>query len=223
MFGGKGYFRGSSILISGTAGTGKTTLAAAFVDAACRRGEHCLYFAFEEAASQVERNMRSVGIHLSRHIQKGRLRFHAARPSQYGLEMHLVTMYNAIRELEPNVVVLDPITDFFAIGSRTEIKAAMTRIIDFLKTNRITAVFTSYLTENENTEQSMIGVSSLIDTWISLRNLESHGERHRGLFILKSRGMAHSNQIRAFHLTDEGVQIGDLDHAGRYSGYTPTQ
>jgi circadian clock protein KaiC len=220
MFGGEGYFRGSSILISGTAGTGKTTLAAAFVDAACRRGERCLYFSFEEAPRQIERNMSSVGIDLSPHIQKGRLRFHAARPSQYGLERHLVTMYESIQELQPDVVVLDPITDFFSVGSRTEIKAALTRIIDFLKNHEITAVFTSYLAENDNTEQSMIGVSSLIDTWISLRVLENHGERHRGLFILKSRGMPHSNQIRAFHLSDQGIQIGDLDRAGRYSAYT---
>lgn len=221
MFGNQGYFRGSSILISGSAGTGKTTLAAAFVDAACRRGERCLYFAFEESAEQILRNLHSVGSDLSPHIQKKRLRFHAARPSQYGLEMHLVTMYDAVREFQPDVVVLDPITDFFGAGSRTEIKAALTRIIDFLKTKQITALFTSYLSENENTEPGLVGVSSLIDTWISLRNLESHGERHRGLFILKSRGMAHSHQIRAFHLTDHGVQIGDLDHAGRYSGYTP--
>jgi circadian clock protein KaiC len=221
MFGGKGYFRGSSILISGTAGTGKTTLAVAFAEAACRRGERCLFFAFEEAAGQIQRNLRSVGIDLSPHIQKKRLRFHAARPSQYGLEMHLVTMYDAVQEFQPDIVVLDPITDFFGVGSRIEIKAALTRIIDFLKTQQITALFTSYLSENENTEQNLVGVSSLIDTWISLRNLESHGERHRGLFILKSRGMAHSHQIRAFHLTDKGVELGDLDHAGRYSGYAP--
>jgi circadian clock protein KaiC len=217
MLGGKGYYKGSSILLTGTAGSGKSSLAAAFVNAACRRGERCLYFAFEEATQQILRNMRSIGIDLAPHVKKGLLQFHIARPTLYGLEMHLVTIYDLIREHKPQVVVLDPITDFFAIGSTTEVKAAITRIIDFLKTNQITALFTSY-TEEDVPNESVVGVSSLIDTWISLRNLESNGERHRGLFILKSRGMSHSNQIRSFQLTDHGIQIGAIDLSGRRTG-----
>lgn len=215
MLGGKGFHRGSSILISGTAGTGKSSLAATFVDAACRRGERCLYFAFEESTSQILRNMRSIGIDLAPHLKKGLLQFHVARPTVYGLEMHLVTMYDLVKEYKPAVVILDPITDFFTVGSKAEVKAAVTRIIDFLKMNQITALFTSYTAEEDTPDQSIVGVSSLIDAWLSLRNLESNGERHRGLFILKSRGMAHSHQIRSFELTDDGIKIGALDLAGR--------
>ena len=215
MLDGRGFHRGSSILLTGTAGTGKTSLAAAFVDAACWRGERCLYFAFEESPSQILRNMRSIGIDLTPHVKKGLLQFHAARPTIYGLEMHLVTMYDLINEHKPNIVVLDPITDFAAVGSKTEIKAAITRIIDLLKTKQITGLFTSYITEENSADQSIVGISSLIDAWVSLRNLESNGERQRGLFVLKSRGMAHSNQIRSFHLTDDGIKIGTMDPAGR--------
>lgn len=214
MLGGKGFYRGSSILLSGSAGTGKTTLASAFVDAACRRGERCLYFAFEESTSQILRNMRSVGIDLAPHLKKGLLQFHVARPSEYGLEMHLVTMYDLIKEFRPSVVVLDPITDFATIGNSAEIKAAATRMIDFLKSHQITGLFVSVVSEASATDQSVVGVSSLIDAWISLRNLENNGERQRGLFVLKSRGMAHSNQIRSFELTDEGIKIGKMDLAG---------
>lgn len=215
MLGGKGFHRGSSILISGPAGTAKTSLAASFIDAACQRGERCMYFAFEESTGQILRNMKSIGIDLAPHINNGLLQFHVARPTIYGLEMHLVTMYDQIQEFKPRVVVLDPITDFFAVASPTEVKAAITRIIDFLKTKQITALFTSYTSQGEHVDQSIVGVSSLIDAWISLRNIENNGERHRGLYILKSRGMAHSNQIRSFLLTDNGIKIGAMDLAGR--------
>jgi len=218
MLDGKGFYRGSSVLLSGTAGTGKSSLAAAFVDAACSRGERCLYFAFEESTSQILRNMRSIGIDLAPHVKKGLLQFHVARPTHYGLEMHLVTMYDLIKEHNPDVVVLDPITDFFAIGSNAEVKATITRVIDFLKTRQITGFFTSYTSEEEGADQSIVGISSLIDAWISLRNLEINGERHRGLFILKSRGMPHSNQVRSYQLTDDGIKIGALDLAGRRNG-----
>jgi circadian clock protein KaiC len=220
MLGGKGYYRGSSILLSGTAGTGKSSLAAAFVDAACQRGERCLYFSFEESTEQIIRNMRSIGIDLSPHVKKGLLQFHVARPTLYGLEMHLVTMHELIKQNKPDIVVLDPITDFFAVGSHAEVKAVLTRIIDFLKANQITALFSSY-TEEDAPNESVVGVSSLIDTWISLRNLENHGERQRGLFILKSRGMAHSNQIRSFELTNDGIKIGALDLAGPRTALNP--
>lgn len=215
MLGGKGFYRGSSILLSGSAGTGKTTLACAFVDAACKRGERCLYFAFEESTNQILRNMHSVRIDLKPHIKSGLLEFHVARPSQYGLEMHLVTMYDLIREYKPNVVVLDPLTDFATIGSPAEIKSAVTRIIDFLKSNQITGVFVSVTNGTESPDDSVAGVSSLIDAWISVRNIELNGDRHRGLFVLKSRGMPHSSQIRTFLITSEGIRIVEMDPAGR--------
>jgi circadian clock protein KaiC len=221
MLGGKGYYRGSSILLSGPAGTGKSSLSAAFVDAACKRGERCLYFAFEEATNQILRNMRSIGIDLAPHVKKGLLQFHVTRPTMYGLEMHLVTIHDLIKQHEPQIVVLDPITDFFVVGSHAEVKSALTRIIDFLKTNQITGLFTSY-TEENNPYESVVGVSSLIDAWISLRNLENNGVRQRGLFVLKSRGMAHSNQIRSFELTNAGIKIGDLDLAGRRTEFSAT-
>ena len=217
MLGGQGYYRGSTVLLSGTAGTGKSSLSAAFADAACQRGERCLYFAFEESPDQILRNMRSIGIDLATHVKSGLLRFHVTRPTVYGLEMHLVTMYDLINQFEPTIVILDPITDFFAVGSVGEVKAAITRIIDFLKMHQITAMFTSYTTEDEGFDQTVVGVSSLIDTWISLRNLENNGERHRGLFVLKSRGMPHSRQIRSFELTDKGIKLGALDLSGRRS------
>jgi circadian clock protein KaiC len=215
MLGGRGFYRGSSILLSGTAGTGKTTLSAAFADEACQRGERCLYFAFEESSNQILRDMHSVGIDLAPHIKKGLLRFHVARPSQYGLEMHLVSMYDLIREFKPSVVIMDPITDFSPVGNTAEIKSAVTRIIDFLKSNQITGLFVTMISGEEAADQTVVGISSLIDAWISLRNLESNGERHRGLFILKSRGMSHSNQIRSFELTNDGIKIGEMDLVGR--------
>ena len=223
MLDGKGFYRGSSVLLSGTAGTGKSSLSAAFVDAACSRGERCLYFAFEESTSQILRNMRSIGIDLTPHVKKGLLQFHVARPTTYGLEMHLVNMYDLINEYHPDVVVLDPITDFFAVGTQAEVKATITRIIDFLKTRQITGFFTSYTSEEEGADQSIVGVSSLIDAWISLRNLEVNGERHRGLFILKSRGMPHSHQVRSYQLTDDGIKIGALDLAGRRNEHNTSQ
>jgi circadian clock protein KaiC len=215
MLDGKGFYRGSSIMLSGTAGTGKTSLASAFVDAACERGERCLYFAFEESANQIVRDMRSIDIDLAPHIKKGLLRIHVARPSQYGLEVHLVTMYDMIREFKPSIVVMDPITDFTSVGSEFEIKSAVTRIIDFLKLHEVTGVFISVTSENKAADQTVVGISSLIDAWVSLRNLEHNGERQRGLFVLKARGMAHSNQIRSFRLTDEGIKIGKMEPAGR--------
>jgi circadian clock protein KaiC len=179
-----------------------------------------LYFAFEESASQILRNMCSIGLDLEAHVKKGLLMIHAARPSVYGMEMHLVTMHDMIREHRPDIVILDPITDFATVGSRAEVKSAMTRMIDSLKMDKITALFTSIVSEDEAVDDSIVGISSLIDTWISLRNLENNGERHRGLFILKARGMAHSNQIRSFLLTDHGIKIGKLDLAGRQTQFT---
>ncbi|MHB9030587.1 MAG: circadian clock protein KaiC [Candidatus Latescibacterota bacterium] len=212
MLGG-GYYRGSSILISGTAGTGKSSLAITFTQTVCARGERCLYFAFEEAPDQIIRNMRSIGIDLQPYVDKGLLEFRAVRPTFTGLEMHLLTIHDAVNEFKPGVVVIDPITGFTSVGQVLEIKAMLSRLIDFLKMNQITSLFTS-LTSGERqgtqVETTETEVSSLIDTWILLRNLEQNGERNRTLYILKSRGMAHSNQAREFLLTDDGIRIEDV-------------
>jgi circadian clock protein KaiC len=207
MLGGDGYFRGSSVLVSGTAGAGKTSLAAHFVDAACARGERALFIVLEESQSQIMRNMRSIGINLERWNKNGLLNFHAARPTICGLEMHLAIIQRLIEETKTKVVVIDPITNFNAIGTPLEIKAALMRLLDFLKMNGVTTLFTSLTEDAAHAEDSEVGVSSLMDTWILLRNLEYNGERNRGLYVLKSRGMAHSNQIREYILTDHGVEL----------------
>jgi circadian clock protein KaiC len=206
MLGGKGYFRGSTILITGTAGTGKTSVAAHFVDAACRRGERCSFFAFEESESQLLRNMNSIGIDLKPWVNKGLLRIRASRPTMLGLEMHLVSMHKEVESFKPQNVIIDPVTDFEAAGTHVDAKAMLLRIVDLLKSRRITAVFTS-LTSEDSVGSTEVSISSLIDTWLLLRSLEQAGERNRGLYILKSRGMAHSNQIREFILTDHGAKL----------------
>ena len=210
MLGGKGYYRGSSVLVSGTAGTGKSSLCAHFVDAACRRGERCLYVASEESPQQIIRNMRSIGINLEPWVKKGLLSFHAVRASFYSLEMHLAIIHKMINKVKPQVVVLDPITTFITEGDQLEVKAMLTRLIDFLKLKQITAMFTSLTSPSGNLEQTDVGISSLMDTWMFVRDIEINGERNRGLYILKSRGTAHSNQIREFVLTDSGVDLIDV-------------
>jgi circadian clock protein KaiC len=207
MLGGRGLYRGSTTLISGTAGSGKTTLAAAFVEAACRRGEQALYLAFEESAAQIQRNMRSVNIELERWVSSGRLHFHASRPTAYGFESHLTELHRLVKQFRPKVIVLDPITDLAAAGSASETKNMLTRAIDYLKSQGITAFFTSLTDDAADAERSEVGISSLIDTWIVLRNLESNGERNRGLHVLKARGIAHSNQIREFRLSKRGIEL----------------
>jgi len=208
MLGG-GFYRGSSILVSGTAGTGKTSIAAHFADETCRRGERCLYFAFEESRKQIMRNMRSIGLALAPWEQKGLLHFHNVRPSAFVLEMHLVMMHKLIKEFKPGVVVIDPISNLLTIGNPPEVKSVLTRLIDFMKMDGITALFTSLLAGG-SIEETAVGVSSLMDTWIMLRDIETNGERNRGLYILKSRGMAHSNQVREFLLTSNGVELLDI-------------
>ncbi len=209
MLGGKGYYRGSSVLISGTAGTGKSSLAAHFAYATCRRGERVLYFAFEESPSQIMRNMRSIGIDLEPWVQQGLLQFHANRPSFAGLETHLAMKHKVINAFKPQVVILDPLNSFVIGDNQIEVKAMLMRLVDFLKTKQITGLFTN-LTSSGATEHTDIAISSLIDTWLVLRTIDSGGERNRGLSILKSRGMAHSNQIREFLLTDSGVELRDV-------------
>ena len=212
MLGGKGYYVGSSVLVSGTAGTGKTSIAASFVDAACRRGERCLYFAFEESQAQVARNMRSIGIDLEKWLEKGLLRFHAERPSLYGLETHLSGIHKLIQEFDPAVVVVDPVSNLSTVGTQSDVKAMLTRILDELKLKGVTTLFTSLTSGHDppTLEATEVGISSLADTWILLRDIELGGERNRGMYILKSRGMAHSNQIREFLLTDKGVNLIDV-------------
>ena len=209
MLGGQGYYRGSSVLISGKAGTGKSSTAAHFADAACRRGERCVYFAFEESKSQVVRNMRSIGIDLQPWLDNGLLQFHAARPTVHGLERHLVTMYKAIRDFDPHVVVIDPITNFLAVGTSEDVKAMLMRMIDFLKFRQITSFFTS-LTHGGDFEQTDVGISSLMDTWLLLREMEINGERNRTMYVLKSRGMEHSNQLREVLMTEHGIELVDV-------------
>jgi circadian clock protein KaiC len=197
-------------LISGTAGVGKTSVASAFVNAAARRGERSLYFAFEESQRQVLRNMRSIGINLAPWVNRGLLQFHAARPTVQGLEMHLLTIHHLVQEFKPQVVVVDPVTNLINVGSALQTRSMLVRLIDFFKTHQITALFTSLTGADSPLDQSEVGISSLIDSWLSLRNLESGSERNRGLFILKSRGMAHSNQIREFILSDKGIELVDV-------------
>jgi circadian clock protein KaiC len=199
-----GYYQGSTILISGTAGAGKSTFAAACAVAACRAGRKAMYFAFEESESQIIRNMRSVGLDLEPCVRQGLLRFQASRPTVYGLEMHLVRMHGLIEEFQPEVVMMDPISNMVTMGSEREVNSMLSRLIDYLKGRGITAVFTT-LAHPETTEMTEVAISSLIDTWLLLRLDEFSGERNRTLFILKSRGMAHSNQVRELRLSSEGI------------------
>ncbi|MBK9748653.1 MAG: circadian clock protein KaiC [Chloroflexi bacterium] len=209
MLAGRGFFRSSTILISGESGSGKTSMAAQFVDAACRRGERCLFFSFEEPAAQIIRNVRSVGINLREWVDSGLLRFKSTRPTMYSLEMHLTVLYRHIQEFAPQVVILDPVTSFDVIGSSIESRLLLTRMIDFLKTHGITAMLTSLTRAGDPDEQTQVHISSMIDTWILVNNLEANGERNRILYILKSRGMAHSNQICEFEISEHGINILD--------------
>jgi circadian clock protein KaiC len=224
MLVGKGVYRGSSILISGAAGTGKSSMAAHFADATCSRGERCIYFAFEESQNQIIRNMSSIGINLERWVKRGLLRFHASRPTARGLEMHLVTMNKEITEFQPSVVIVDPVTNLISTGTSKEVESTLTRLIDFLKSRQITLFFTSLSHGKLNVQSSEAAISSLMDTWILLKDIESSGERNRGIYILKSRGMAHSNQIREFRITDNGVYLSDvyLGPAGVLTGSART-
>jgi circadian clock protein KaiC len=205
MLGLGGYYKGSSVLISGLAGTGKSTFGAAFADAACDRGERSLYFAFEESPDQVVRNMRSVGIDLKKHLDSGLLRFEAARPSLFGFEMHLARMNRDIEQFKPASIVVDPISAFR--GPTMEIHATLVRLADICKTKGITVVFTSLSAVDDLMSESERSVSSLMDTWISLRDVEADGERNRILYLLKSRGMSHSKQIREYELSNDGIHL----------------
>jgi circadian clock protein KaiC len=210
MLDGKGFYRGSSILISGTAGTGKTSFAAHFIDAACRRGERSLFFAFEESESQILRNMRSIGIDLDQWIKKGLLRTHSARPTVFGLEAHLLGMHRLVEEWRPSVVTIDPVSNLMSVGDRAEVTSMLMRLIDYLKANGITCLCTDLTPGNSTGEYTEVRISSLMDTWICLSYAHAGGERNRSLSILKSRGMGHSNQLREVLITDHGVDLKDV-------------
>jgi circadian clock protein KaiC len=210
MFGDKGYYKGSNILVSGTAGVGKSTMAAHFVKSACKRKERALYLAFEESPRQIIRNMRSAGIDLESYTKKKYLMIRSERPTLFGLEMHLLQMTKLVDQFKPHVVVLDPITNLVSVGLQMDVKFMLTRFIDFLKAKQVTSLFTSLTSPSDALEQSDVGVSSLMDTWIVLKNIEGQGERNRGLTIVKSRGMDHSNQFREFKLTGKGLILEDF-------------
>jgi circadian clock protein KaiC len=210
MLGGRGFFKGSSILISGTAGTGKSSIAANFAKAACERGEKTLYFSLEESEAQTIRNMRSIGMDLGNCTKNGLLRFFPLRLVHSGLEMHLTTMHREIDNFGPSVVIIDPINSFVSVENQLEARSLAIRLIDYLKMNQITALMTSLTKEKDDMENTNIFVSSFIDSWILLRDIENNAERNRGIYILKSRGMSHSNQIREFLLTDKGIRLLDV-------------
>jgi len=209
MLGGRGFFRGSSILLTGTPGTGKTIVSANFAQAAARRGERVLFFSFEESPAQIIRNMHSIGLRLEPLVRQGLLRFHSARPSLYGLEMHLATMFKEIATFKPHVVIIDPITSLMGSGTDSEGKGMVTRLIDFLKASQVTSLFTSLTQGGHALQQSEAAMSSLMDSWILLQDFEGNGERNRVLYVLKARGMAHSNQIREFLISDRGIDVVD--------------
>jgi circadian clock protein KaiC len=214
MLEGKGYYRGNSVLVSGQAGTGKTSIAATFADAVCRRDEKCLFMVFEESESQVIRNMQSIGLDLDKWIKKGLLKFHAVRPTAFSLEMHLSMMIRLIDEFEPKVIVVDPISNLYPVGDDIQVRSMLMRLIDYAKSRQITGLFTN-LSADEATnpyalEATQLHVSSLMDTWIILKNIEGNGERNRAFSIIKARGIAHSNQLSEFLLTSQGIQLLDL-------------
>ena len=210
MLGGAGYFKASSIMVSGSAGTGKTSFAAAFANSTCLSGGRCLYFSFEESSEQIVRNMASIDFNLGRWVKSGLLRFHTVRPSAYGLETHLVNMTAAIEAFKPHSVIVDPVTDLANIGDNREVRAMLTRLIDFLKSSGITSIFTSLTRGDMPMESTEVGISFLIDTWLLLLMVESASERNRVVYVLKSRGMAHSNQMREYVLSDKGIDLVDV-------------
>ncbi|RZJ34698.1 MAG: circadian clock protein KaiC [Flavobacterium sp.] len=213
MFYGGGFYRGSNVLVSGTAGTAKTTIASYFASEQCRKKERTVYFAFEESPRQLIRNMQSIGIDLAKYVKNGTLIIHAARPSLNGLELHLLTLRKMIKEFNPSAVVIDSISNLITIGNHLEVRSMLVRLIDMLKLENITSLFTA-LNKTDDSGKPDMGedlISSLMDTWISVRDLEGIGERNRGIFIIKSRGMDHSNQVREFVISNKGIELLDIE------------
>ncbi len=210
MLGGEGFYRGTTILVSGTAGTGKTSMAAHFVDSACRRGERSLYFSFEESPGQLIRNMRSIGLNLEQWVKKNLLQFHSSRAMFHGLEMHLAVIHKIVEQFKPQVVVLDPVGSLVQAGNRNDAHSMLIRLIDFLKQRGITALLTNLTSGGGALEKTDVEISSIVDTWLLMRDIELEGERNRSLYVLKSRGMAHSNQLREFLLTERGIDLLDV-------------
>jgi len=213
MFQGNGFYRGSNILVSGTAGTAKTTIGCYFANEQCENNEKTIYFAFEESPQQLVRNMRSIGIDLEKHIKNGLLQIHSSRPSLNGLELHLLTLRKLIKEFKPTTIIIDPISNLISVGSEHEVRSMLVRLIDMLKANNITALFTSLNKQTDNFRPDLAeeSVSSLVDTWITVRDMEGVGERNRGIFIIKARGMGHSNQVREFVITSNGIELLDVE------------
>jgi len=209
MFGGQGYYRGSSILVTGRAGTGKTTLAAYFSQATCLRGERCLYLATEESPQQILRNLNSIGMDLAPYVEQGLLQFDAVRPTNYNLEMRLFKIHRWVQEFQPSTVIIDPMSNLILTGSLMQTKNFFMRLIDYLKSKQITVLMTNLTAgdADHDHEQTEVGVSSLMDTWLELQTLKVNGERNRIIYALKSRGMMHSNQVREFIVTNEGVKL----------------
>jgi len=209
MLGAGGFFAGSCVLISGTAGTGKSILAAQFCDATCARGERAIYFGFEESEAEIVRNMSSVGIDLQQWLDADLLRFHCFRPSLLGLEAHLFSMQKIVREFDPGVVIKDPVSDLMGVGSLSDVAAMLTRQVDFLKARGVTTLFT-WLNSSDEQSPTHAHITALVDAWLLLKSTEGNGEHNRVFRVLKSRGMAHSNQIREFLLTDQGIELADV-------------
>jgi circadian clock protein KaiC len=207
MLGGKGYFRGSTILLSGTAGTGKSSVSAHLADVTCKRGERCMYFSFEESPAQILRNMKSIAINLAPHVKKGLLRFHSSRPTVHGLEMHLVQMHKMIEQFKPTVVIVDPVSNMQTAGTMEDSSSMLIRLIDFLRAKHITAFLVSLTSGSKTQEATDEGLSSMVDTWLLLRDIELGGERNRLMYVLKARGIAHSNQVSEFLITSRGIKL----------------
>ena len=208
MFGGRGFYRGSSILVSGMAGTGKTSIAACFVHEASKRKERSLFFAFEESPAQIIRNMKSIGLDLEQGVKKGLIQFHSARPALYGLELHLATIYKIVKEFRPTIVILDPISNLISVGAVNEVNSMLLRLLDFFQGEGVTVMLTSLVSVLE--EKANESVSSLVDTWISLKDIEANGERNKFLYVIKSRGMGHSRQVREFMITSHGLELAEI-------------
>jgi circadian clock protein KaiC len=207
MLGGKGFYRGSTVLLSGTAGTGKSSVAAHLASATCKRGERCMIFSFEESPAQILRNMKVIGVNLEPYVKKGLLQFHSTRPSVHGLEMHLVRMHKMIEQFKPSVVIVDPVSNLQTAGNLDDSTNMLIRLIDFLRKKHITAFMVSLSTGGNFLEKTDEGLSSMVDTWLLLRDIELGGERNRLIYVLKSRGMAHSNQVREFLITSKGIKL----------------